>query len=90
MIAAAFAFAETTLAGQFTDAGGVAAGLAAYVSPLAGALFAVFLLDAAIIGAVPVTLSTPYAFGDYWWSKRSNWPSVRLEGSARSIILKTG
>ena len=71
MIAAAFAFEGTELAGQFTDAGGVAAGLAQHVSPLAGALFAVFLLDAAIIGAVAVTLSTSYAFGDVFGIRHS-------------------
>src|SRR5579864_4405184 len=71
MIAAAFAFAGTDLAGQFGDAGGVAAGLAQHVAPVAGALFAVFLLDAAIIGAVAVTLSTSYAFGDVFGIRHS-------------------
>jgi Mn2+/Fe2+ NRAMP family transporter len=71
MITTAFAFTGTALAGQFTDAGAVAAGLAEYVSPLAGALFAVFLLDAAIIGAVAVTLSTSYAFGDVFGIRHS-------------------
>jgi Mn2+/Fe2+ NRAMP family transporter len=64
MVTAAFGLGGTELAEQFTDAGGVAAGLAPYVSPLAGAFFSIFLLDASIIGAVAVTLSTSYAFGD--------------------------
>jgi Mn2+/Fe2+ NRAMP family transporter len=46
LIAGAFAFANTDLAGQFTDAGAVASGLAQTVGPAAGALFAIFLLDA--------------------------------------------
>jgi len=71
MIAAAFGLQRTDLAGQFTDAGGVAAGLAQDVSPLAGAFFAIFLLDAAIIGAVAVTLSTSYAFGDVFGMRHS-------------------
>ncbi|MBV9358660.1 MAG: divalent metal cation transporter, partial [Chloroflexi bacterium] len=40
LIAAAFGFAGTDLAGQFTDAGAVASGLARYVGPHVGALFA--------------------------------------------------
>jgi Mn2+/Fe2+ NRAMP family transporter len=71
MVAAAFGLGTTALAGQFTDAGGVAAGLAQYVSPLAGAFFAIFLLDASIIGAVAVTLSTSYAFGDVFGIRHS-------------------
>ena len=71
MVAAAFGFRGTALAGRFTDAGDVAAGLAQYVSPLAGAFFAIFLLDAAIIGAVAVTLSTSYAFGDVFGMRHS-------------------
>ena len=71
MVAAAFGFRGTALAGQFTDAGDVAAGLAQFVSPLAGGFFAIFLLDAAIIGAVAVTLSTSYAFGDVFGMRHS-------------------
>jgi Mn2+/Fe2+ NRAMP family transporter len=70
-VTAAFGLAGTGLAGQFSDAGGVAAGLAQYVSPLAGAFFAIFLLDASIIGAVAVTLSTSYAFGDVFGIRHS-------------------
>ncbi|TMF06507.1 MAG: divalent metal cation transporter [Chloroflexi bacterium] len=71
LIAAAFAFANTDLAGRFTDAGAVAAGLAQTVGPVAGALFAIFLLDAAIIGAAAVTLATTYAFGDVFGIRHS-------------------
>jgi Mn2+/Fe2+ NRAMP family transporter len=58
------AFAGTKAAGHFTDAAGLAAGLAAYAGKAAGALFAVALLDAAMIGAFAVSLSTAYALGD--------------------------
>jgi NRAMP (natural resistance-associated macrophage protein)-like metal ion transporter len=71
MIVAAFAFTGTRLAGKFTDAGGVASGLAHTLGPAAGALFGVFLLDAALIGAAAVTLSTSYALGDVFSVKHS-------------------
>ncbi|MBV9010523.1 MAG: divalent metal cation transporter [Pseudonocardiales bacterium] len=50
--------------GQFTDAGGVATGLATYVNRTAGVLFALALIDASIIGAAAVSLATAYAIGD--------------------------
>jgi Mn2+/Fe2+ NRAMP family transporter len=64
MIAPAAAFSGTSLAGQFTDAGAVASGLAHHAGQLEGTLFAIVLLDASIIGASAVTLATSYAFGD--------------------------
>ena len=71
IIAAAFAFGGTKLFGQFTDAGGVATGLGHTVGPAAGAIFAIVLLNAALIGAAAVTLSTAYAFGDVFTVKHS-------------------
>ncbi len=64
MIVTAFAFGGTMLAGQFGDAGTVATGLAHALSPVAGAMFALVLLNASLIGASAVTLSTSYAVGD--------------------------
>ncbi|WP_445183350.1 NRAMP family divalent metal transporter [Pseudonocardia sp. Cha107L01] len=60
----AAAFGGTPAFGQFTDAGGVATGLGTYVSKSAGVLFALALIDASIIGAAAVSLSTAYAIGD--------------------------
>ena len=57
--------------GNFTDAGGIAAGLGKYVGRLAGILFAVTLIDASIIGAAAVGLSTSYALGDVLGLKHS-------------------
>jgi NRAMP (natural resistance-associated macrophage protein)-like metal ion transporter len=57
-------FAGTPQAGHFTSAAGVAAGLARYVNPAAGVLFAVALIDASIIGASAVGLATAYAVAD--------------------------
>ena len=70
LIAGVYAVRNTNLAGHFTDALGVANALKAK-SGLLGALFAIFLLDASIIGAAAVTLSTSYAFGDVFGLKHS-------------------
>ena len=64
MAFSAAAFGGTPDAGQFTDAGGIATGLATYVDKSAGVLFAIALIDASIIGAAAVSLSTAYAIGD--------------------------
>ncbi|MCG2801945.1 MAG: divalent metal cation transporter [Cellulomonas sp.] len=58
------AFAGTPGQGNFTDAAGVAQGLAAAAGHWAGVLFAIALIDASIIGAAAVGLSTSYALGD--------------------------
>jgi Mn2+/Fe2+ NRAMP family transporter len=63
LIATVYAVAGTARAGHFTDALGVANAFGAKSSFL-GAVFALLLLDASIIGAAAVTLSTSYAFGD--------------------------
>lgn len=51
-------------AGNFTDAGAVAAGLERYAGRLPAVLFALALIDACIIGAAAVSLATAYAIGD--------------------------
>ena len=71
MGATAAAFAGTRGAGSFTDSAGLAAGLAAYAGHAAGAVFAVALLDASIIGAFAVSLSSAYAIGDVLGMKHS-------------------
>ena len=71
LITAVFAVRGTNLAGKFTDALGVANALGQYHSRVLGALFAIVLLDASIIGAAAVTLSTGYAFGDVFGIKHS-------------------
>ena len=97
----AVAFAHTHLAGNFTDAGGVARGLRKYVSHIAGSLFAIILLNASIIGAASVTLSTSYAFADVFGAKHSlhrSWKDAKLfygvftgmVGLAAGLILIPG
>jgi Mn2+/Fe2+ NRAMP family transporter len=58
------AFAGRPEYGNFQDAGAVAAGIAKYAGRLPGTLFAIALIDASIIGAAAVSLSTAYAVGD--------------------------
>jgi Mn2+/Fe2+ NRAMP family transporter len=57
--------------GNFTDAGGVIAGLEQYAGRTSATLFAVALLDASIIGAAAVSLSTAYAIGDVFKIRHS-------------------
>jgi len=67
----AAAFAGRPEFGDFQDAGAVAAGLGKYVGRAAGSFFAVALIDASIIGAMAVSLSTAYAIGDVLSLKHS-------------------
>jgi len=67
----AFAFEGTKYFGQFTDAGGTATGLDHVLGGAAGAFFALVLLNASLIGAGALTLSTSYAFGDVFGTSSS-------------------
>ncbi|MCA7899149.1 Nramp family divalent metal transporter [Burkholderia cepacia] len=58
-------------AGNFADAGGIIAGLEKYAGRTSATLFAVALLDACIIGAAAVSLSTAYAIGDVFKIRHS-------------------
>src|SRR5579872_6321009 len=64
IIGAAFVFAGTKLFNTFADAGTTAHGYAALGHPVMGVLLMIVLLNASIIGACAVSLSTSYAFGD--------------------------
>jgi Mn2+/Fe2+ NRAMP family transporter len=73
---AIMAFSAATFVGQsefgnFTDAGGIAAGIGKYVGRTAGVMFAIALIDAALIGASAVSLSTAYAIGDVFSARHS-------------------
>ena len=57
-------FAGRAQFGAFQDAGAVASAIGRYVGRAAGACFAVALIDASVIGAMAVSLSTAYAVGD--------------------------
>jgi NRAMP (natural resistance-associated macrophage protein)-like metal ion transporter len=71
MAFSAAAFTGRPEAGQFSDAAGIAAGLGHYVNRAAGILFAIALIDASIIGAAAVGLSTSYAVSDVFGLKHS-------------------
>jgi Mn2+/Fe2+ NRAMP family transporter len=71
MGATAAAFAGTKGFGNFTDSAGLAHGIAAYAGRVAGIVFAIALLDASIIGAFAVSLSSAYAIGDVLGLKHS-------------------
>ncbi|MDP9107551.1 MAG: divalent metal cation transporter, partial [Pseudomonadota bacterium] len=64
MAFAAHTFAGKPEFGNFADAGAVASGIAKYHGQLPAQLFAIALIDACIIGASAVSLSTAYAVGD--------------------------
>jgi Mn2+/Fe2+ NRAMP family transporter len=70
MMTADWAARSTGHSTDFVDAGAMARLLAQHSSAL-GWLFAIVLLDASIIGAAAVTLSTSYAFGDVFGLKHS-------------------
>jgi Mn2+/Fe2+ NRAMP family transporter len=76
LVIADFAVRGTSLVGHFTDALGVANALSRH-GYWYGALFSIVLLDASIIGAAAVTLSTSYAFGDVFGLKHSLHRSFR-------------
>ena len=67
----AAAFAGTAGVGHFTDAGAIARGIEAHAGRLMGILFAIALIDASIIGAAAVSLSTAYAIGDTFGIRHS-------------------
>jgi NRAMP (natural resistance-associated macrophage protein)-like metal ion transporter len=71
LVTVAAAFAGTPYAGHYTDAAGVAHGLARVLGRGAGAMYSIILLNASIIGAASVTLSTTYAFGDMFGARHS-------------------
>jgi len=64
VIVGALAFAGTRLFGARSDALHLADGLSHFVTPALGDLFAIVLLNAAMIGAATVTLASSYAIGD--------------------------
>jgi Mn2+/Fe2+ NRAMP family transporter len=94
MIAAAFGFAHTPDAGQFVSAGAVAVMLTHTVGRAAGVIFALVLLNASIIGACAVTLSTSYAFGDVFRVRHSlhrSWKDAKFfYGTYAGMLLFAG
>ena len=91
----AFAFDGTHFHGAFANAGSVASGSSSRLGPAAGVLFAIVLLNASLLGAGIVTLSTSYAIGDVTGVKHSlhrRWRDAPVfHGSfAISVALAAG
>ena len=97
----AAAFAGTKGAGNFSDSAGLAHGIAAYAGHFAGVVFAIALLDASVIGAFAVSLSSAYAIGDVLGLNHSLHRGVgqakgfyavyaALVGGAAAIVLIPG
>jgi hypothetical protein len=87
--AAMIGFSAETFAGRpelghFTDAGAVATGLQEYMGRTPAICFAIALIDACIIGAAAVSLSTAYAIGDVF---RVNHSLHRKPSEAKSFYL---
>jgi NRAMP (natural resistance-associated macrophage protein)-like metal ion transporter len=85
--ATGFAFAGTPFFGNFTDAGGVASALHHTIGPVAGAFFAVVLLNASLIGAGAVTLATSYVVGDVFGTRGSLHRSFREAKGFYSVFI---
>jgi Mn2+/Fe2+ NRAMP family transporter len=73
----AFVFQGTPYSGHFIDAGATAHELSNKIGSTAGTFFALVLLNASLIGAGALTLSTSYAFGDLTGVKSSLHRSFR-------------
>ena len=90
LAACAFAFGGTSLQGGFVDAGSVAHALASRLGAPAGALFALVLLNASVLGAGVVALASSYAIGDVAGVKHSlhrGWRDARVfHGSFAAIV----
>jgi Mn2+/Fe2+ NRAMP family transporter len=95
------AFAGRHGFGHFTDTAGLASGIGAYAGRTAGVLFAIALLDASVIGAFAVSLSTAYAIGDVFGLKHSLHRGVKgakgfyavyggLVATAATVVLIPG
>ena len=67
----AFALSGTPYFGHFTNAGATAEALDHTLGSTAGAFYAIILLNASLIGAGALTLSTSYAFGDVFGLRSS-------------------
>lgn len=90
IITTAFAFQGTHFAGAFNNSGAVATGLASTLGPIVGNIFAIVLLNASIIGAAALTLSTSYAFGDVFMVKHSlhrSWKDAKLFYAVYVLII---
>jgi Mn2+/Fe2+ NRAMP family transporter len=81
IVTCAFAFGGTGDFGRFVDAGTVASGLARHLGPAAGAMYAIVLLNASLIGAAALSVATSYALGDTFGVRHSlhwSWRDAKV------------
>ena len=71
VVTCAFAFQGTRFVGHFADAGATADALRQTLGPVAGAMYAIVLLNASLIGAAALALATSYAVGDTFGIRHS-------------------
>jgi hypothetical protein len=94
IIAAAFVFVGTKFDSNFVDVLSSAKGYAQLGHPTMGAILAIILLNASVIGACAVSLSTSYAFGDVFKVRHSLHRKVNeakvFYGSYAGLIILAG
>jgi Mn2+/Fe2+ NRAMP family transporter len=77
MILSATALSGTPLRGHFTDVGAVAHAIGLHLGGAGGAIFAIALLNASLLGAAAVSLSGSYAIAEVFGVKHSLHRSFR-------------
>jgi Mn2+/Fe2+ NRAMP family transporter len=87
VITCAFAFAGTSYFARFADAGATAAALTARLGPVPGAMYAVVLLNASLIGAAALAVATAYTVGDTFGVRHSlHWSLGEAKGFYASFV----
>jgi Mn2+/Fe2+ NRAMP family transporter len=91
LVTFAAAFAGVPWPAALSDAGHLTMGLRARLGEFAGAVFALVLLNASVLAACVVTLSTSYAIGDVFGFKHSlhrKWSDARVfHGSFAATVF---
>lgn len=90
LILSATALSGTHQKGHFTSAAAVAHGIAARLGPVAGAVFAIALLNASLLGACVVSLSGSYAIAEVTGIKHSlhrHWRDAKTFHASFTAII---
>jgi Mn2+/Fe2+ NRAMP family transporter len=90
LILSATALSGSPLHGHFTDAGAIAQAIGAHLGPAAGAVFAIALLNASLLGACVVSLSGSYAIGEVFGIKHSlhrGWRDAKTFHASFAVIV---
>jgi NRAMP (natural resistance-associated macrophage protein)-like metal ion transporter len=90
MIIAATVLSHGGLHGHFTDAGAVARGIGSHLGAAAGTVFAVAMLNAALLGAGAVSLSGSYAIAEVFGIRHSlhrSWRDARTFHATFAFVV---